>query len=99
MARKKNPETEASTESVEKRDVFRMADDGVISFGTDKEGNAYGPENSPKKGENTKERWAVYQEGMTVADALSKGLTRSNIRKDRRAGFITVTNPEKVEAA
>lgn len=101
MARKKSEESTESaveTASAEKRDVFRMSDQGTIHFGKDDEGNAYGPENSPKKGENTKQRWAIYRDGMTVADALEAGLTRSNIRKDRRAGFITITNPEPAEA-
>lgn len=90
MARKKNEDGETAG-----RTVFRMDDQGVINFGVDAEGNAYSAENSPKKGDATKERWSVYRDGITVAEALEAGLTRSNIRRDRRAGYITITNPEK----
>ena len=85
-----------------KREVFRMADEGVINFGTDEKGVPYGGENTPKRSENTKNLFAIYRDGMTVKEALEAGLTRSNIRRDRRAGFITITNPEpapKEEAA
>lgn len=92
MARKKNEDGETT---VAGRTAFRMDDQGVINFGVDAEGNPYSAENSPKKGDATKERWSVYRDGMTVAEALEAGLTRSNIRRDRRAGYITITNPEK----
>ncbi len=88
----------ASTSTTAKRDVFRMDDNATINYGADKEGTAYSAENSPKKGEGTKTRWGLYREGMTVSEALSAGLTRSNIRKDRRAGFVRITNPEKASA-
>lgn len=92
MARKKKEDIETT---VAGRTAFRMDDQGVINFGVDAEGNAYSAENSPKKGDATKERWSVYSNGITVAEALEAGLTRSNIRRDRRAGYITITNPEK----
>lgn len=91
---KKNKENETAA-TAEGRTAFRMSDDATIHFGVDAEGNAYSSENSPKKGEATKGRWALYQDGMTVAQALDAGMTRSNIRKDRRANYITITNPEK----
>lgn len=78
-----------------KREVFRMEDEGTIGFGTDDKGVAYSAENTPKRGEATKGNFAKYTDGMTVKEALATGLTRSNIRRDRRAGFITITNPEK----
>jgi hypothetical protein len=84
--------SKAKAESA-KRDVFRMADDGVIGFGKDGEGKDYGPDNSPKRGDKTKDLWGKYKPGMTVKQALDKGFTRSNIRRDRRAGYITITNP------
>lgn len=94
MARKKNEAAEAG----EKRSAFRMSDNGVITFGANDEGVAYSAENSPKKSDTTKELWSKYVDGMTVAQALEAGLTRSNIRRDRRAGFIVVTNPAKEES-
>lgn len=77
----------------DKREVFRMADDGVIGFGKDEDGKSYGPDHSPKTSDATKALWAKYSEGMTVKEALDAGLSRSNIRRDRRAGFITIENP------
>ena len=97
--KKKGAEEGASETALAGRDVFRMDDNGVIGFGKDKEGNALSSENSPKKGDASKQRWSVYRDGMTVKEALDAGLTRSNIRKDRRAGFITVTNPAPEPAA
>lgn len=91
--KKKGGEETATETATAGRDVFRMSDDATISFGTDKEGNALSAETSPKKGENSKQRWGLYRDGMTVKDALAAGLTRSNIRKDRRAGFIKIENP------
>lgn len=95
---KKNAEITEAAEATEKREVFRMDDNAVINYGKAEDGTAYSAENSPKKGEGTKARWALYTDGMTVTEALAAGLTRSNIRKDRRAGFVTITNPEKAEA-
>lgn len=103
MARKpKNESNDANTEvsgdAASKRDVFRMADNATITYGVDKEGNALSSENSPKKSDATKGRWALYRDGMTVSEALAAGLTRSNIRKDRRAGYVRITNPEPTAA-
>jgi hypothetical protein len=76
-----------------RREPFRMSDAGVISFGVDEKGQKYGPENNPKRGENTTSKFSTYTEGMTVAEAMAAGLTRSDIRRDRRKGFIVITNP------
>jgi len=75
----------------DKREVFRMKDADTITFGADGDGNAYSTENSPKRDEKTKARWGKYRDGMTVKEALDAGLTRSNIRRDRRAGNIVIT--------
>lgn len=88
-----NRESDDEMTDAAKRDVFRMADDGVIQFGKDSEGKAFGPDNVPKRGDATKELWGKYKAGMKVSDALAAGLSRSNIRRDRRAGYITITNP------
>lgn len=84
-----------SKSAEEKKSSFRMSDEGVITFGKDEQGNAYGPENTPKRSDSTKGLWAKYRDGMTVKEAIDAGLSRSNVRRDRRAGFIVVTNPEK----
>jgi hypothetical protein len=88
----------AKEKSGEKRDVFRMADEGVIGYGKDDKGNPYSAENSPKRGDKTKDLWSKYKEGLTVGEALKLGFTRSNIRRDRRAGYITIKNPEPTAA-
>lgn len=95
MAKKAAENTEATAE---KREAVRIGENDILHFGTDKEGNAYSSENSPKKGEGTKERWSKYRDGMTLSDALAAGLTRSNVRKDRRAGFITIEHVAAPEA-
>jgi hypothetical protein len=76
-----------------------MADEGTIKLGSDKEGVKYGAENNPKRGEATSGKFNIYKEGMTVADALAAGLTRSDLRRDRRRGFIEITNPPAEPAA
>lgn len=101
MAKKKAAEAateNANTEAASEKTGFRLSKDATINFGTDGEGKPYSAENSPKKGDATKARWAVYRDGMTVQEALDGGLTPSNIRRDRRAGFITVTAAPKSEA-
>ncbi len=101
MAKAKNTEA-TETSDAAKREVVRIGENDIIHFGTDKEGNAYSADNSPKKGEGTKERWAKYRDGMTLSEAIAAGLTRSNVRKDRRAGFITIEHvaaPETEAAA
>lgn len=80
-----------------RRDPFRMSDQGTISFGKDETGKSYGPDNNPKRGENTTSKFSTYTEGMTVAEAMEAGLTRSDIRRDRRKGFIVITNPPEAE--
>ena len=103
MARKA-ADTETETETVTtttetaKREVVRIGENDILHFGVDKDGTAYSAENSPKKGEGTKERWSKYTDGMTLAEALAAGLTRSNVRKDRRAGFITIEHVAAPEA-
>lgn len=96
MAKKAAADTTETT--AEKREVVRIGENDILHFGTDKDGNAYSAENSPKKGEGTKERWAKYRDGMTLSEALEAGLTRSNVRKDRRAGFITIEHVAAQEA-
>jgi membrane protein involved in colicin uptake len=97
-APKAKKEKAAKATDAAKRDVFRMADEGVINFGKDDEGKDYSSENSPKRGDKTKDLWSKYRPGMTVKEALDSGFTRSNIRRDRRAGYITIQNPEPAAA-
>lgn len=87
------PKSQGEDDMGDKREVFRMADEGVITIGTDKEGKKYSAENNPKKGDKTSANFAKYKDGMTVKDALASGLTRSNVRRDRRAGLIGIVNP------
>jgi hypothetical protein len=99
MAKKKAAEAATENEAATEKTGFRLSKDATINFGTDGEGKPYSAENSPKKGDATKARWAVYRDGMTVQEALDGGLTPSNIRRDRRAGFITVTPAPAAPAA
>ena len=82
----------------EKREVFRMKDADTIDFGKDADGKQYSTEHTPKRGENTKSLWGKYRSGMTVKEALDAGLSRSNIRRDRRAGNIVITPSPEAEA-
>lgn len=82
----------------DKREVVRLADNGIINFGTNDKGEKYSSENGPKRSDSTKALWAKYEDGMTVKEALDAGLSRSNIRRDRRAGNITYTPPAEEPA-
>ena len=64
-----------------------------VQFGTDKEGNPYGPKNSPKReGTESATRWAGYKAGATVAKCLESGVRRSDVVHDLKKGFITLVN-------
>jgi hypothetical protein len=64
--------------------------DATIHFGANKEGMQYGPHNNPKKaGSKAHDRFAVYQEGMTIAQALEAGITTADLTYDRDHGFVT----------
>lgn len=44
---------------------------------------------NPKRGKSA-ERFALYEDGMTVAAAIEKGVLRADVNYDARKGFITV---------
>lgn len=46
--------------------------------------------NPKKKGSASWDRYALYQEGMTVTQALAAGLKRADINWDAERGFITL---------
>lgn len=76
----------------EKREVFRMKDADVITYGKDKDGTPYSAENTPKRSDKTKSLWSLYRDGITVGEVLAQnGGKRSPIRRDRRAGNIVIT--------
>lgn len=69
----------------------KFAGSTVISLGTDKEGAKFGPSNNPKKaGSKSAERFALYEDGMTVDQAVEKGITRADIDNDQAKGLITL---------
>lgn len=70
----------------------KHAKTSVISFGVDKDGKEYGPENNPKKpGTATHTRFQLYKAGQTVEEAIAAGLTTADINYDADKGFIKLT--------
>lgn len=71
----------------------KFADEHRIRFLEDDKGNAYGPENNPKRdGSKAHGQFAKYRDGMTVAEAYEAGLTTPEISYDVEKGFIVVTS-------
>ncbi len=72
-----------------------VGQDWTISFGVDKDGNSYGPEvNNPKKeGSKTRTRFALYREGMTIAQALDAGITTADLVYDRDHKYVVFHKP------
>ena len=65
--------------------------DQKITLGADKEGNRYGPDNNPKReGSASAARFALYQDGMTVGEAMEAGVTRGDINWDAKHDYISV---------
>lgn len=63
-----------------------------ISFGKDKDGKAYGGENNPKRaGSGAHTRFALYKDGMTIAEAKEVGITAGDINWDAKQGFIKIS--------
>lgn len=70
----------------------KFSDTSVISFGKDKEGKDWGPENNPKRPNSaTWARFKLYQSGMTLKEAMDAGVTRGDINWDSKQGFIILT--------
>jgi hypothetical protein len=80
----------------EKRPAARAAkysNESVITFGKDKDGKPYGPDNNPKRdGSAAHARFAKYKSGMTIQQALDAGITRGDINWDSKPeqGFIVI---------
>jgi hypothetical protein len=65
----------------------------VISFGVNKEGKKYGPDNNPKRaGSSAAARFTLYKEGMTLEQALKAGVRSDDIGFDchETRKFITI---------
>ena len=82
-------------ENTEKKGAVRAkkySDDGVITFGTDKDGNVYSAENNPKKaGSKAHAAFANYRDGETVKDLLARGgTTRGDVNYDAEKGYIRI---------
>lgn len=76
-------------EKTKKRGAY--PEDAVITMGSDSEGNAYGPENNPKrKGSASFDRFALYSDGMTVAQFVDAGGRTADLKYDADKGFISV---------
>jgi hypothetical protein len=69
----------------------RYIRDHTIRLLSNAEGVKYGPENNPKRaGSASHDRFALYEDGMTIAAAVEKGVKTEDIAWDVRKGFIEV---------
>lgn len=67
--------------------------DGKITLLTDQHDKPYGPKNNPKRGMSA-ERFAIYENGMTVDGYISKGGKYADIPNDVGKKLISVTSPK-----
>lgn len=64
---------------------------GVIKLLKDKDGKQYGNGHNPKKpGSASFDRFAKYEDGMTVEAALNAGVIRGDLGHDTKKGFIQI---------
>lgn len=75
-----------------KRRLGGMPYTSTITFGTDKDGNRFSAANNPKRGTASR-RFALYEEGMTIREALDAGVKPTDINWDRKKGYIRITAP------
>lgn len=69
-----------------------FASTSKITFGKDKDGKSYSPDNNPKRaGSGAHERFKLYKSGMTIAQAREVGITAGDINWDAKQGFIIIT--------
>ena len=70
----------------------KFAETSVISMLKDKEGNAYGGENNPKKlSSASHERFSKYEDGMTIKQAKDAGVLNGDFDNDTKKGYISVS--------
>lgn len=83
-------DTETKTKAVPREKKY--SDESVITFGKDKDGNAYSAENNPKKaGSKAAASFANYKDGETVKDLLARGgTTRNDVNYDVDKGYIVL---------
>jgi hypothetical protein len=80
-AEKPTTETKSTRSTLDKTQTIEIQED--------KEGNAYGKKNNPKrKGSKSAERFEKYRDGMTVESALKAGLVAGDIHNDTAKGYI-----------
>lgn len=69
----------------------KFKNDMTITLLADKNGNAFGKDNNPKRqGSKSAERFALYTNGMTVEQALAAGLSRADMEHDTKHNFISI---------
>lgn len=99
MARKSAPETTEETavgsvkpaSTVGRRGPKNVPLDSVIRMMENKEGVKYGPDSNPKRpGSAGHARFAMYEDGMTVQQALDKGIWSADITWDLERSFIRI---------
>lgn len=102
----KKEENTAPTEGgeaapTEKKRVGQKLDGArVITMLKDKEGKQFGNGHNPKRaGSAAAARFAFYEDGMTIAQALEKGLTTGDLAFDQKAGFISIAPSAEPQAA
>lgn len=83
-------DTETKTKAVPREKKY--SDESVITFGRDKDGNAYSAENNPKKADSKAHAsFANYRDGETVKDLLARGgTTRNDVNYDVEKGYIVL---------
>lgn len=74
---------------------YTLSPSATVSFGVDKDGKAYGPDNVPYRPDSKRaERFALVHDGATVDELGKAGLTPRRIRDMAKSGFITITHPD-----
>lgn len=80
------------------RKIAGFSRDARIHMGKDGEGKTFSAANNPRK-RGAVDRFKLYKENMTLADALKAGLRSGDIRWDFNHKFITIEEPMAKKAA
>lgn len=84
--------TEKTAKEAKPKTVGGFALNSKITMGKNGEGKAYdASENNPKrKGSKSFDKFAKYQDGMTVEQAAAAGITGADLAWDTKHGFIKI---------
>ena len=88
-ANESKPKAETAAPAEKKFGSFTA--DQKISLQADKEGRKYGSDNNPKRaGSKSADRFALYKDQMSVAEAIAAGVTVGDLNYDTDKGFIKI---------